>query len=577
MNAAAVDPWCISVEERTKHDGQFLQLKPQGQFITGQQARDFFLKSGLPTPVLGHIWSLADLNADGKMDRKEFSIAVHLIKKKLQGFELPKVLPPSLVADPVPGVTVAPMGAFGMPAMTVHHGQMSMGVPVVPLTSSAMPGYAGSPAKSVSSVSGDWAIPSKLKYNQMFNSQDRARRGYLTGVEARSVLMQSGLPHPILAQVWNLADVDNDGRLTSEEFCLAMHLIDLAKMGQPLPAKLPPELVPPSYRRGRAGSGVGLPVPPQGGIASTGQPLGSAPGGMTVPLPGCMPQNDALADLLGGGFPPAASSTSVGGMMAPVELPNPTQDAEPPKFVTFEDKRKENFDKGQAELEKRRAQLRELQHQEEEARLAAERAEHEKKERIRQEQERKRQMELEKQFEKQRALEQERDEQRRKAWEQREAARRELERQRQLEWERQRRDQLVAEKQREQNHVDELQANVGKLKLELEALDNRKADLSEKMSQSRSSVTDLMSAIDAMRYTRDRKLTDIDRFQGDIQEWTDKVAVLQQERQQLENLVQAQSGSLGDMVENVRRNCSVKKQTMERQRQSMADTEKEMR
>ena len=45
-----------------------------------------------------------------------------------------------------------------------------------------------------------------------------------------------------------------------------------------------------------------------------------------------------------------------------------------------------------------------------------------------------------------------------------------MERQRQLEWERQRRDQLVAEKQREQNQVDELQANVGKLKLELEAL-----------------------------------------------------------------------------------------------------------
>ena len=33
---AAGDPWHISVEERTKHDGQFLQLKPQGQFITGQ-------------------------------------------------------------------------------------------------------------------------------------------------------------------------------------------------------------------------------------------------------------------------------------------------------------------------------------------------------------------------------------------------------------------------------------------------------------------------------------------------------------------------------------------------------------
>ena len=63
------------------------------------------------------------------MDRKEFSIAVHLIKKKLQGYELPKTLPPSLVADPVPGpgVTVAPMAGFGMPAMTIQHGQMSMG------------------------------------------------------------------------------------------------------------------------------------------------------------------------------------------------------------------------------------------------------------------------------------------------------------------------------------------------------------------------------------------------------------------------------------------------------------------
>lgn len=51
---------------------------------------------------------LADMNSDGKMDKKEFSIAMHLIKKKLQGFELPKTLPPSLKADPSPS-----MGSFG--------------------------------------------------------------------------------------------------------------------------------------------------------------------------------------------------------------------------------------------------------------------------------------------------------------------------------------------------------------------------------------------------------------------------------------------------------------------------------
>lgn len=52
-------------------------------------------------------------------------------------------------------------------------------------------------------------------------------------------------------------------------------------------------------------------------------------------------------------------------------------------LVTFEDKRKENFDKGQAELERRRALLQEQLKQEENARLEKERREAEKRERIR--------------------------------------------------------------------------------------------------------------------------------------------------------------------------------------------------
>ena len=50
-----------------------------------------------------------------------------------------------------------------------------------------------------------------------------------------------------------LSDVDNDGKLTCDEFCLAMHLSELARSGATLPPKLPPELVPASMR-GRAGS-----------------------------------------------------------------------------------------------------------------------------------------------------------------------------------------------------------------------------------------------------------------------------------------------------------------------------------
>lgn len=46
-----------------------------------------------------------------------------------------------------------------------------------------------------------------------------------------------------------LADIDVDGNLSVDEFCVAMYLIDLAKMGQPIPAVLPPGVIPPAYRR----------------------------------------------------------------------------------------------------------------------------------------------------------------------------------------------------------------------------------------------------------------------------------------------------------------------------------------
>jgi len=40
------------------------------------------------------------------MDQLEFSIAIHLVRKKLQGVALPKVLPASMKVDPgTPGVT----------------------------------------------------------------------------------------------------------------------------------------------------------------------------------------------------------------------------------------------------------------------------------------------------------------------------------------------------------------------------------------------------------------------------------------------------------------------------------------
>ena len=78
---------------------------------------------------------------------------------------------------------------------------------------------------------------------------------FIYAFQARHLLLQSGLPQNVLAQIWGLADVDGDGRLSTEEFILAGYLCDLALKGEPLPAvgALPPALVPPTLRNGPAG------------------------------------------------------------------------------------------------------------------------------------------------------------------------------------------------------------------------------------------------------------------------------------------------------------------------------------
>ncbi|XP_078034333.1 EH domain-containing protein 3-like isoform X2 [Augochlora pura] len=94
----------------------------------------------------------------------------------------------------------------------------------------------------------EWIVnKERAKYDDIFNTL-QPYDGKILGSVAKEEMLKSKLPNSVLGKIWKLSDVDNDGFLDSEEFALAMHLINVKLDGHDLPTTLPDHLVPPSKR-----------------------------------------------------------------------------------------------------------------------------------------------------------------------------------------------------------------------------------------------------------------------------------------------------------------------------------------
>ncbi|KAI9446621.1 hypothetical protein H4582DRAFT_2116972 [Lactarius indigo] len=283
----------LTVQDKAKFARLFNGCGPVNGLLSGEKAREVFVKSKLPVEKLSQIWNLSDTHNRGSLDVADFTVAMYLIQASMSGqlSFIPTTLPPGLyeMASGSSGGAVAShatgnSGSFS-PGLSGTFPQNNGSSVVRPqLTGKPLqPQYSGQPlqqqftgpalqqhqtgptklprnapapapgpfaAASAAQPQPAWDVTPAEKANadKFFDTLDVQKRGYIEGDVAVPFMIDSKLPEDDLALIWDLADLNNDGRLTREGFAVAMHLIIGKLAGKDLPSTLPPSLIPPSMR-----------------------------------------------------------------------------------------------------------------------------------------------------------------------------------------------------------------------------------------------------------------------------------------------------------------------------------------
>ncbi|XP_062437427.1 epidermal growth factor receptor substrate 15 isoform X2 [Rhea pennata] len=100
--------WVVSPVDKMKYDEIFVKTdKDMDGFVSGVEARELFLKTGLPSALLAHIWALCDTKDCGKLSKEQFALAFYLINQKLsKGIDPPQALTPEMIPPSDRGVSL---------------------------------------------------------------------------------------------------------------------------------------------------------------------------------------------------------------------------------------------------------------------------------------------------------------------------------------------------------------------------------------------------------------------------------------------------------------------------------------
>ncbi|XP_014837294.1 PREDICTED: epidermal growth factor receptor substrate 15-like 1 isoform X2 [Poecilia mexicana] len=280
--SSTTSDWAVRPDEKGKFEAIFESLSPVKGLLSGDKVRPVLINSKLPLDVLGKIWDLSDVDKDGHLDKEEFIVALHLVYRTMEKEPVPSSLPPSLIppskrkksAPALPGAVAVLPGLGSGPAALRSSPSLRSATPPMGSAASALGGVSAlspsavtlSPKHSFKSSSAstpaaavNWVVPvaDREKYRELFKKTDSDGDGFITGTEIIEIFMQSNLSQTMLAQIWGLADTKQTGKLTPEQFALAMHFIQQkVTKGIDPPSTLTADMIPPSERT--AASALGL-------------------------------------------------------------------------------------------------------------------------------------------------------------------------------------------------------------------------------------------------------------------------------------------------------------------------------
>ncbi|KAI0822614.1 hypothetical protein BC628DRAFT_1326744 [Trametes gibbosa] len=321
--------WEVTPAIRVQAEHIFSSLDPRSRgCVRGDAVHAYLRQAGLSANAATRILELTDIGRKGYLTRDEFSAALLLMKSRKDGHHLPTTLPPGLLPTQPPAqhddaydgiapdnstppharppalriVSHIETGTGGLTPgppnirtsrSTPQLGDSSMfNPPASPFSTAPSSPFPASPHNpSTSYLPVPAASPSDLnitheertRYDRFFDQLDTQRKGYLLSDIAVPFFARARLPNEVMATIWDLADSEHDGRLTKDDFAVAMYLIRQKLAGKELPTTVPASLL--------ASSSTASPSP-----SPQLQRQASRPVSQETPQPPTRPASDAQVE-----------------------------------------------------------------------------------------------------------------------------------------------------------------------------------------------------------------------------------------------------------------------------------------